>query len=193
MTTMIARLLRPLFVLLLAALATPAAAYSLQSGARLATGQTGQFQGEWDDHDDGDNDGEENCDDDNDNNDGDWDGRDHDDQDWDHDGQANWHDNDDGQDTDGDGQDYDDDDGDDDGERDCEDGNDGFDSDGDGQDTDVRTAHVFSTENEMEDGEGGAGACTASPQATEPWLLLVGVFSLAASALILRRRNFSAN
>lgn len=185
---LIASCLRFVLFCALAALATPAAAHSLNLASQVSKLGTSSLHE--DDHDDDDNDGEENCDDDNDGNDGDEDGRDHDDIDWDHDGTPNWDDDNDGHDTDGDGQDSDDDDRDNDGERDCEDDNDGYDSDGDGSDNDVRTPHIFLLGAEMEDGEGGgAGGCVAIPNGAGAWALIGAALVVGAMALRKRRRT----
>ncbi len=161
-------------------------AFGLNPGAKVQA-QTGQHENEWDDHDDGDHDGEQNCDDDNDHNDGNDDGCDEDHQDRDQDGVPDAWDSSDGFDQDGDGQDADNNDRDDDGEENCDDDNDGVDTDGDGNDADVRTTRIYAPSSEIEDGEDGEGTagCIAVPNGGFAWALI----GAAGGAMILSIRT----
>lgn len=172
-------LLFPAAVFALYALATPVAAYE----------QEGEHEGQYgDDERDSDDDGELNCEDCDDGNDADGDGRDYDKRDNDSDNWWNCEDDDDGQDDDGDGMDNDNNDADNDGEENCEDDNDGIDWDGDGQDYDVRTLTIFPQGGEDgEDGEGGAGSCSASTGGD--WWALSGAVGMLFAAAVVRTRR----
>jgi hypothetical protein len=163
--------------------------FGLNPGAKLQA-QTGQHEGEWDDHDDGDHDGEQNCDDDNDHNDANDDGDDDDQPDNDVDGVPNAWDSNDGIDSDGDGQDADDNDRDNDGEQNCDDDNDGVDTDGDGNDNDVRTTRIYAPSSEMEDGEGeGSAGCVAINNGGGAWCLIGATLVVGAIGVRTRRRK----
>ena len=169
----------------LSALSSPVVAYE----------QQGEHEGQYGDDDrDSDNDGEPNCEDDNDGNDADGDGRDQDDRDNDSDNWWNCEDDDDGYDTDGDGADDDNNDADNDGEENCEDDNDGIDFDGDGYDNDTRVMLLFPQGGDENDGEGaGAGSCTVGGVGTGDWLLLAGALTAACAAAGVRRRKAPSN